>query len=66
MTLMTNKKKGIVALKNYYVNELDSLELGERVEECLFWENNPGITPNIWVIWHQQNFLPNGLRWNNT
>lgn len=45
-------------------NELDILELGELVEECLFWENNPGITPNVWVIWHQQNFMPSGLKWN--
>lgn len=46
-------------------NELDILELGELVEECMFWENHPEITPNIWVIWHKQNFMPDGLRWND-
>lgn len=46
-------------------SELDILEMGELVEECLFWENSYGITPELWVTWHALNFMPNGLRWND-
>lgn len=36
--------------------ELDTLELGEDIAECLWWENNIYKQNNNVLLWHRDSF----------